>query len=153
MIWYKLCQNKNAVDLIKQYPEKIDWSEVSLNENAIDLLEENIDKIEWVNLATHNPRAIELLQKYPEILPHHIKLYYLCYNKNPVVIELIQHKIYKNKHRTRFCTNNFENEDEDEDEDEDEYNLRCYTENNCECYYCKLCLDWKSLSENKNAII
>jgi len=37
---------------------------LSLNPNAIPLLEENLDKIDWFNLSV-NPMAIELLKQNP----------------------------------------------------------------------------------------
>ena len=37
-----LSDNENAIELLKAYPEKIDWEQLSNNENAIDLLKERV---------------------------------------------------------------------------------------------------------------
>jgi hypothetical protein len=42
----------------------LDWSYISANPNAIDILKDNIDKINWFELSSNtNPRAIELLRE------------------------------------------------------------------------------------------
>lgn len=53
--------NKNAIKLIKDNLDKIDWSQLSLNENAIELLEENLDKIDW-NYLNMNKKGIEIIK-------------------------------------------------------------------------------------------
>jgi hypothetical protein len=40
-----LCENPNAVPLLEQYPEKIDWRILSRNPEAMYLLEKNVDKM------------------------------------------------------------------------------------------------------------
>jgi ribosomal protein L24E len=40
-------KNERAIELLREYPEKIDWEELSMNEHAIELLQENPDKISW----------------------------------------------------------------------------------------------------------
>lgn len=37
-----LSDNENAIELLKAYPEKIDWCQLARNENAIDLLKERV---------------------------------------------------------------------------------------------------------------
>ena len=40
-------RNKSIINLLKEYPEKIDWRNLSMNENAIELLKANPEKISW----------------------------------------------------------------------------------------------------------
>lgn len=47
MIGQRLSSNKNAIKLLEENIDKIDWRQLSANENAIHLLEKNIDKIHW----------------------------------------------------------------------------------------------------------
>ena len=42
-----LSRNPNAIHLLEQNPDKINWGWLSRNPNAIHLLEENPDKIKW----------------------------------------------------------------------------------------------------------
>ena len=57
-----LSQNENAIHLLKQNQDKIDWDNLSCNDNAIHLLEQNQDKIDW-NCLSYNPNAIHLLEQ------------------------------------------------------------------------------------------
>lgn len=99
LLWYKLCQNPRAIDLIKQNPDKkIDWGELSFNENAIELLEQNLHNIEWTFLAMENKNALELLQKYSKKLAYNTKINCLCMNESPDAIYFINNEIKKNKH-------------------------------------------------------
>lgn len=43
----KLCSNPNAIQIIEQHPEIIDWVELSTNPNAIHILGQNLDKVDW----------------------------------------------------------------------------------------------------------
>ena len=54
-----LSNNKNAIRLLEQNLENIDWTYLSKNENAINLLEKNKDKINWNELSA-NPSIFEL---------------------------------------------------------------------------------------------
>lgn len=56
-----LSKNPNAIDLLKENPDKICWWILSSNPNAIDILKDNPDKIDWKYLSL-NPNAIELLK-------------------------------------------------------------------------------------------
>jgi hypothetical protein len=58
--WPGLSLNPNAIHLLRQNVDKIDWGILSSNPNAIHLLEQNIDKINWYVLS-YNPNAIHLL--------------------------------------------------------------------------------------------
>ena len=57
-----MSSNKNAIKLLKENSNKINWDNLSLNPNAIALLKLNINKINWTNLSA-NYNAIELLKK------------------------------------------------------------------------------------------
>jgi hypothetical protein len=55
-----LSVNENAIHLLEQNQEKINWDMLSLNKNAIHLLQQNQDKINW-NRLSENENAIHLL--------------------------------------------------------------------------------------------
>jgi hypothetical protein len=61
--WEYLCMNqsKEAIDLLMQYPENIDWMTLSSNPYAIDLLRQNPDKIDYWGLCW-NPYAIDIIE-------------------------------------------------------------------------------------------
>lgn len=63
--WKSLCLNTNpeVIELLKDYPEYINYSSLSLNPNAIWLLRENITKINWYKFSM-NPNAGEILNEY-----------------------------------------------------------------------------------------
>ena len=54
LYWNLLSLNPNAIDLLKENPEKIKWDMLSQNPNAIELLKTNPDKIHWYYLS-RNP--------------------------------------------------------------------------------------------------
>ena len=61
----KLSRNPNAIDLLKKYPEHINYDELSrnINPDAIELLQKNLSKINWSNLSLNSSiSAIELLK-------------------------------------------------------------------------------------------
>jgi len=62
LIGNNLSQNPNAIHLLEQNTDKINWDYLSENSNAIHLLEQNVDKINWNNLL-RNPNAIHLLEQ------------------------------------------------------------------------------------------
>ena len=111
--WVLLSSNPFALDILKQYPEEIDWENLSYvnDDRVIEFLEQNIDKIDWNNLSENiHPRAVALLKKYPtkinwdilnfntnsdairllESRPDKIKIEYLCSNENPEAILLLE---------------------------------------------------------------
>ena len=53
-----LSTNPNAIELLINNLDKIDWSNLSTNPNAIDLLKENKDKINW-SVLSENPSIFE----------------------------------------------------------------------------------------------
>lgn len=84
--WANLCQNRNAMSLIKQYIQKIDWYFLCSNPSAVSFLEEftdgftnNLDKIWWRRLSI-NPQAIHILEKHKD----KIDWRYLCWNVNAI---------------------------------------------------------------------
>jgi hypothetical protein len=78
-----LSSNKNAIELLKENPDKINWNWLSKNENpnAISLLKENQDKINWKALSS-NKNAIDLLRDNLD----KIDWFYLCLNPNAIEI-------------------------------------------------------------------
>ena len=63
--WYylSLSRNPNAIELLKENKDKIDWHNLSINLNAIELLKENQDKIDWVGLSS-NPNIFKIKYNY-----------------------------------------------------------------------------------------
>jgi hypothetical protein len=53
--WCLLSGNKNAIELLKENPDKIVWSFLSENHNAIEILKDNPDKIVWMYFS-ENPK-------------------------------------------------------------------------------------------------
>ena len=64
---YLLSQNPNAIDLLIQYPYKINWSFLTSNPNAMSILEKHPKKIDLWALST-NPNAVEFLKQNPKLL-------------------------------------------------------------------------------------
>jgi hypothetical protein len=50
--------NPNAIHLLEENPDKINWDELSRNPNAIHLLEQNPNKINWY-VVSNNPSIFE----------------------------------------------------------------------------------------------
>ena len=61
IVWYGLSENPNpdAIPLLAENLEKVNWYELSKNPNAIPLLRDNKRKIKWEALSS-NPSAIRL---------------------------------------------------------------------------------------------
>jgi hypothetical protein len=58
-----------AIEILKQNPDKINWRLLSYNSNdkAVELLKQNPDKIVWDNLSHNkNSKAIEILKQKPD---------------------------------------------------------------------------------------
>ena len=53
-----LSRNPNAMHILEQHLEEIDWYWLSANPSAIHILEQNQDKISWTNLSS-NPAIFE----------------------------------------------------------------------------------------------
>ena len=61
----ELSTNPNAIDLLKEHQDNIDWYYLSSNPNVIELLKDNYDKIYWEKLS-RNP-SIFKDESMPEI--------------------------------------------------------------------------------------
>jgi hypothetical protein len=46
-----LVANPNAVHLLEENPDKVDWISLSANPNAGHMLEQNLDKVDWEVLS------------------------------------------------------------------------------------------------------
>jgi hypothetical protein len=53
-----LSENPNAIELLKENQDKIDWERLSGNPNAINILKENQNKIDCYNFSS-NPNIFE----------------------------------------------------------------------------------------------
>ena len=60
--WYYLSGNPNAIHILEKNLDKVNWYSLSENPNAIHILEQNLDRVDWDGLST-NPNAIHLLCK------------------------------------------------------------------------------------------
>jgi hypothetical protein len=71
IIWKYLSSNSNpeAIEYLKENPNKIDWSYLSSNPNpeAIKLLIANPSKIDW-EIINYNINSLEIYKRYPERL-------------------------------------------------------------------------------------
>ena len=59
--WDMLSSNPNAIHIIENNLDKVDWYALSMNTNAIHILEKNLDKVKW-NWLSRNPNAIHILE-------------------------------------------------------------------------------------------
>ncbi len=57
--------NPNAIQLLENNIEYINWAELSLNPNAINLLERYYYKIIW-HLFSNNINSVSILKDYPK---------------------------------------------------------------------------------------
>jgi hypothetical protein len=88
-----LSANPNAIAILRENIDKINWVRLSDNINAGEFFtEENADKLDFTMLSK-NPSAIELLKKFPE----RINWFWLCHNTGAA--DLIYH------HPDRITTN------------------------------------------------
>jgi hypothetical protein len=58
--WIFLSGNPSAIDILEENLDKINWDELCKNRNAIRLIEQNVDLINFKNLSS-NPNAIHIL--------------------------------------------------------------------------------------------
>jgi hypothetical protein len=95
--WEYLCMNpcKEAIELLMEYPEKIDWMTLSSNPYAIDVLRKNPYKIDYWGLCW-NPYAIDLVEAHmarTDIVPV-VSWLGLSQNRNAIhILEKNQDKI------------------------------------------------------------
>ena len=138
--WDMLSINPNAINLLKENPNKINWKYLSMNPSAIELLKENKDKIYWYNLSS-NPNAIELLKENKDKINYRK----LVFNEN--AIELIKDKIKEEQKLTEEEYNNL-----------DYTNKICFDNLSTNTNAIELLkehkdkIHWTLLSRNKNAI-
>ena len=59
-----LSRNPNAIHLLENNLEKINWGELSRNPNAMHLLEKNQERINW-NLLSRNQSIFKKIINYP----------------------------------------------------------------------------------------
>jgi hypothetical protein len=84
--WRLLSANPGMIPLLKEYPDKICWSELSGNPSAGEILAAaNPDILDWMWLS-QNPGAIDILIKYP----HRINYDTLCLNTHPLALQILQ---------------------------------------------------------------
>jgi hypothetical protein len=70
LCWHGLSGNYNAIKLLENKPEKIDWDYVSCQSDAIHLLEENVDKISW-EMLSYNYKTKNLIEENIDKIPQH----------------------------------------------------------------------------------
>lgn len=91
--WVNLSSNPcyEAIDLLKNNPDKICWNHLSANPYAMELITEELEKnpknIKWKNLSS-NPSAIHLLYEESRRTPNRLDWNNLCKNPNAIQILL-----------------------------------------------------------------
>ena len=70
-------ENPNAIHLLEQNLNKVNWDWLSRNPNAIHILEQNLNKLNWYWLSK-NPNAIHILEQNLD----KVKLSWLSDNPN-----------------------------------------------------------------------
>ena len=99
-----LSSNPNAIQLLQQNQDKIDWFWLCSNPNAVHILEQNQDKINWYWVC-YNEKACHLidqkLQNDSNIKPY---INWNTLSSNPNAIDLLKKNIYK-INRFSFSTN------------------------------------------------
>ena len=75
-----------ALEASKEWKDKIYWYELSMNENAIHLLEQNPDKIDW-DILSYNPAIFEIDYNalYKRIEPFKEQLIAQCFHPDRLV--------------------------------------------------------------------
>lgn len=81
--WASLSSNPNAIQWLKQNPDKIDWHELASNPNVMELFD--ADKINWSALSG-NPAAIHVLEACPEKIDWRM----LNYNSSPIAVRMLE---------------------------------------------------------------
>ena len=68
-LWSRLSRNssKDAIDILKNNRDKINWTFLSANPNARELLIDNLDKVNW-NLLSMNKNMLDILEKNKELI-------------------------------------------------------------------------------------
>jgi hypothetical protein len=83
---YYFCKNQHCMDIVESYPlDKELIALLSQNANAVDLLEQNIEYIDWDSFCLNeSPKAIQLIMHYPE------KINWLSLSSNPSAIKILE---------------------------------------------------------------
>jgi hypothetical protein len=107
ILWNKLSGNPNAVPLLEQRPDKIDWEEASsnLSISILPLLEKHLDEVYWDVVCSNGEdttqEAINFLEKHVE------QLSYICWYKLsalPIAVPLLE-KYPEHIHWARLSRN------------------------------------------------
>jgi hypothetical protein len=80
-----ISMNVNAIHLLRENIDKVNWTMLALNQSGIPLLLENNHMIEWPILSS-NPEAIHFLLENPD----KINWDYFSKNSHPLAIELLR---------------------------------------------------------------
>jgi len=88
--WEYLCKNESpdAIQILKENPDKIIWHIFSTNPSAIHMLEENPDLIDYMYLSA-NPAAIHLIEQHMD------KVNWQFLSQNPNAIHILEKNIGK----------------------------------------------------------
>jgi ribosomal protein L24E len=94
--WEYLSKHPDAIQLLKQNPDKINWRWLSKNPaaGAIEIMEQKLNQIFWMgwdglnwrDFLSENPSAIRLLKRFPELINFRL----LSSNTNPEAIQLLE---------------------------------------------------------------
>ena len=76
--WSALSYNINAIEILKENLHKINWFYLSSNPNVIEILKDNLDKINW-DILSCNPNAIDILKENPN------KINWVLLSSNPSI--------------------------------------------------------------------
>jgi hypothetical protein len=148
-----LSENPNAIDLLENNLNEVDWGWLSSNPNAIHILENNLDKVDW-ELLSDNPsaNAINLLKeriKYENLLEdddlddNMVDWKYLSTNPNAINLlkknqdKIVWELLCSNSNAIDLLKKRIEYEKALADEELDESESK---------------IDWDVLSTNPNAI-
>ena len=82
-----LSMNPNAIHILENNLDKVDWDELSINPNAIHIIENNLYKVDWEWLSS-NPNIFEY--DYKEIKN-------TLYDSNGFVEELMANRFHPSK--------------------------------------------------------
>ena len=93
--WKNICRNESAdaIKLLEENPDKIDWDILSSNPYAISLLEKNNSQINYWYLSA-NRAAIHLIEERLEWAN------WICLSKNPNAIHILK----RNQEKIEWCT-------------------------------------------------
>ncbi|EKX31852.1 hypothetical protein GUITHDRAFT_149032 [Guillardia theta CCMP2712] len=76
--------DEDAIQLLRDNLDKVDWRVLSANKGAIDILKDNLDNVYWSELSK-NENAIEILKAKPDKVVHDS----LWFNNNPEAADIL----------------------------------------------------------------